>query len=230
MSESESKVPAGSGARARRGSRGRFIVLEGIDGSGTTTQARRLVEALEARGEPTLLTCEPTSGPVGALLRQALQKKLLADDGAAARRLDWTTLALLFAADRLDHLHQVVVPALEAGRTVVSDRYVLSSLAYQSVTSPEGPESLPWIRELNRHAPPPDLTLVLDVDEAVAAERRALRGGPPELFEVREIQRKLADFYARAGEVVPTWPLVHVPDGTPDQVFERLLRAAVGRG
>jgi len=196
--------------------RGRFIVLEGIDGSGTTTQAKRLAEALEARGTPTLLTCEPTDGPVGVLIRQALKRSLPAP-------LDWSVMALLFAADRMDHVERVIAPALAAGKTVVSDRYVLSSLAYQSVTSPEGEGSLPWIREINARAPAPDLTIVLDVDDAVAAARRAARGGPPELFEVAEIQRRLGTVYARAEALNSTGTLVHVADGTADQVAARIL-------
>jgi dTMP kinase len=138
-------------------------------------------------------------------------------------------MALLFAADRLDHVSTVVTPALDDGKTVVSDRYVLSSLAYQSVTSPEGEHAVPWIREINAHARPADLTLVLDVDDAVAAERRAARGGPEELFEAREIQRKLAAVYRRAEELLPGARVVHIEDGTPDAVAARIWHA-VARG
>jgi dTMP kinase len=207
--------------------RGRFIVLEGIDGSGTTTQSKRLAEELERRGAPALWTCEPTAGPVGKLIRQALQRRLTAEDGATPRSLSWSALALLFAADRIDHVDAVVEPALAQGRTVIRDRYVLSSLAYQSVTSPEGEAAVPWIRALNARAIRPDLTIVLDVPEDVAAERRALRGGPPELFEIRDVQRRLAEAYARAEELVPEDRVVHVPDGAPDTVFAAILRAAL---
>jgi dTMP kinase len=207
--------------------RGRFIVLEGIDGSGTTTQAKRLAEALEQRGVTVCLTCEPTPGPVGKLIRQALQHKLVAENGMSVREVAWSTMALLFAADRRDHLDSVVIPALVAGETVVCDRYVLSSLTYQSVTSPEGAAALPWIRELNARAQRADLTLVLDVSDEVAAERRAARGGPAEMFEVREIQKKLADLYARAETLVPEERVVHVADGTPDAVAEAVLSAVL---
>jgi len=231
--------------------RGRFIVLEGIDGSGTTTQARRLADALAARGTDVCLTAEPSSGPIGKFIRKALRRELgdkppvkprdpdatLVDAFAQdlgltpdpdARELPWTSMALLFAADRLDHVQMVVEPALAAGKTVVSDRYVLSSLAYQSVTSPEGEASLPFISAINGRALRPDLTLVFDVDEAVAAERRSLRGGPPELYEVRDIQRKLAAAYLGAEQLVPGDRVVHVKDGTPDEVFARILAAVLG--
>jgi dTMP kinase len=208
--------------------RGRFIVLEGIDGSGTTTQAKRLGSALEARGAVVCLTCEPTPGPVGKLIRQALRHELTANDGTGVRKLAWSTMALLFAADRLDHVHSVIEPALEAGSTVICDRYVLSSLAYQSLTSPEGAHSVPFIAEINSRAVRPDLTLVLDVSDEVAAERRAIRGGPAEMFEVRELQRLLADAYLRAEELVPGDRVVHIVDGTPDEVGARLLEAVIG--
>lgn len=209
-------------------SAGRFIVLEGIDGSGTTTQAKHLRDALEARGTAVCLTCEPTPGPVGKLIRQALQRKLTVDGAKTPHALSWSAMALLFAADRLDHLDTVVLPALAEGRTVISDRYVLSSLAYQSVTSPEGESSIPWIREINARAVRADLTLVLDVPDTVAEERRAARGGPAEIYEVRDIQRRLAVEYARAEALIPGHRVVHVADGTPDEVGERILQAVLG--
>ena len=142
---------------------GRFIVLEGVDGCGSTTQTKRLVEALATRGYDARSTCEPSDGPVGALIRQALEKRLR-DARGEARRFDWATLALLFAADRLDHVEATIAPALAAGAIVISDRYTLSSLVYQSVTAPSGSEEpLAWIHELNRAARAPDLTIVLDV-------------------------------------------------------------------
>jgi dTMP kinase len=122
-------------------------------------------------------------------------------------------------------VESVILPALRSGRTVVSDRYTLSSLTYQALTSPEGEASVPWIRELNARAPRPDLTLVLDVSEDVAAERRARRKGPAEIFEVSELQRKLASAYARAEWFVPEDRVVHVEDGIPDAVAARILAA-----
>jgi dTMP kinase len=124
----------------------------------------------------------------------------------------------------------MVVPALEAGHTVVSDRYVLSSLAYQSVTSPDGEASVPFIRAINSRAIRADLTIVLDVSDEVAAARRAARGGPAELFEVRDIQRRLADVYLHAERLIPEDRVVHVPDGSPDEVGARILAAVLGDG
>lgn len=205
---------------------GAFIVVEGIDGSGSTTHSRLLSKALEKRGHEVLLTCEPTHGPIGGLIRQVLSKRLFVPDDAGPRAFSWSTMALLFAADRLDHLDSTIVPALREGRIVVSDRYDFSSLAYQSATSPEPERAVAWIRELNRLALRPDLTIVLDVAPAVASERRGARGGREELFEEHAIQERLAGIYARAEKLVPGDRLVHVPAEAPvDQTAERVLEA-----
>jgi dTMP kinase len=182
--------------------RGLFVVIEGIDGSGSTTQAQRLVASLVAAGRAAVHTCEPSAGPVGKLIRSALERRLT-DASGAPHALTPDSLALLFAADRLDHVRHEVEPALARGEIVVTDRYVLSSLAYQSATSPEGEGALPWLRELNRLAPAPDVTIVIDVSAETAARRRAARGGPPELFETTELQERLAALYRRAGELLP---------------------------
>src|SRR5690242_1367991 len=120
-----------------------FIVLEGIDGSGTTTQAARLAQTLQARGARVHATREPSTGPVGRLLRQALTGTLVADERPV--QLDFCTLALLFAADRMDHVRREIEPALARGEVVISDRYDLSSLIYQSETSPDAEQYLPWL-------------------------------------------------------------------------------------
>jgi dTMP kinase len=142
---------------------GTFIVIEGIDGCGSTTHSKRLAKALRADGVDARLTCEPTAGPIGGLIRQVLQKRLFVPDSSGPRAFAWSTMALLFAADRLDHLDSMIVPALRDGATVISDRYDLSTLAYQSVTAPAGERVIPWLREVNACALRPDLTVVIDV-------------------------------------------------------------------
>lgn len=184
-----------------------FVVLEGVDGSGTTTQAEHLARALSERGRDVLLTREPSQGPIGRLLRDALTGRL-----GGGTRLDWTALALLFAADRMDHVRQEIEPALLAGRIVISDRYVLSSLLYQSETSPDAAHALPWLETLNAQAPRADLTLVLSVSAEVAEARRRARGGEPELFERAELQARLVARYAEAKSVLVGQD-VHVLDG-----------------
>jgi dTMP kinase len=214
---------------AQRPFPGRFIVLEGIDGAGTTTHAKRLSKTLAKQGRDVRLTCEPTTGPVGALIRQVLQKRLFVPGTSGPRAFAWSTMALMFAADRLDHLDSFIVPALRDGAILISDRYDISSLAYQSVTAPEEESAIEWIRELNARALRPDLTLVLDIPAERAAERRRSRGSTEELFEDPIIQRRLVDVYQRAEALVPDDHVVHISsDGEVDAVADAILAAALG--
>jgi dTMP kinase len=204
--------------------RGRFIVLEGIDGSGTTTQTQRLAEQLRHDGREVVTTCEPSAGPVGALIRQALARRLRTNDSGPVE-LDWTTLALLFAADRTDHVARCIEPALQKGADVVCDRYDLSSYIYQSLTAPEPEQALTWVRILNARVPRPDLTLVLNVDFSVAEARRARRGGEPELFERRSLQQRLALAYKQSADYVPNDRLVQVNGEVPVNDLTRELHS-----
>ncbi len=196
-------------------SEGPFIVVEGIDGSGSTTVTERLTVHLASKNVPVHRTCEPSGGPIGALIRQVLAHRVVVPSPQGPKSPDWTTMALLFASDRMDHLQTEVLPRLRDGVVVISDRYDLSSLAYQTATAPVGdPEQgrrvVGWIRELNRHARRPDLTLVLDVRSEVAAERRKSRGGTRELYEDGDLQTRLARAYAAAEELVPGDRIVHI--------------------
>jgi dTMP kinase len=157
--------------------KGLLVALEGIDGSGTTTQAKVLCESASRR----LFTFEPTDGAIGRLIRELL---------AGARKLPDPAIALLFAADRLDHIDRVVAPALAEGRVVISDRYLFSSLAYQSVRL-----DADWVERINSRAPAPDLTVYLRVEASVAAQRRQKRGGEPELYDALEFQRAVVARY-----------------------------------
>jgi dTMP kinase len=214
-----------------RGFPGLFLVVEGIDGCGSTTHARLLAKAIKSRGPEVVLTCEPSTGPIGSLIRQVLQRRLFVPDATGPRNFDWSTMALLFAADRMDHLDSTVLPALRAGAVVISDRYDLSSLAYQSATAHEGSDPIPWIRQLNAQALRPDLTLVIDVPAEVAEERRRIRGGVEEMFEARELQARLATVYARAEELVPNDRVLHL-SGVGEvaeiaaRIFETVFSAA----
>ena len=196
-----------------------LIAIEGVDGAGTTTQARRLVAWLESIGRPAHLTREPTTGPIGELLRRVL--------GGATGAVDPWAVALLFAADRIDHLRREIEPAQAEGKIVISDRYVLSSLAYQTLAVPEA-----LVRMINQRAPAAELTLMVEVPVEIAAARRRARGGPEELFDALEVQRRVAAAYREhavrardAGE-----PIVFV-DGTPDEdtVFATLRDALFAR-
>ena len=176
-----------------------FVVLEGIDGSGKTTQARLLAERLGA-----VFTREPTDGVVEGVLRDAVELRVA---------LDPVTMALGFAADRADHVAWIRHELAEE-RSVVCDRYVLSSLAYQ----PRGAVTEDWLRSLNRHAPEPDVTVFLDTPPAVCAARIA----DDELFHSpAELERVRSNYLAAmsGGEVLVDG------DGPVDEVAERVWGA-----
>ncbi len=162
----------------------RFVVIEGLDGAGTTTQSAAIARALRAKGREVLTTREPSDGPIGKMIRQALTHAL---------QMTPQTLALMFAADRVDHVAREIEPALKRGAVVLSDRYLLSSLAYQGSQLPIG-----WVAAINSEARMPDLTLFLEIDPDVAAKRRTVRGGKRELYETKAIQKRTAKQYLAA--------------------------------
>jgi dTMP kinase len=156
--------------------RGRFIVLEGLDGAGISTQARRLAGRLDRETASYYCTREPTDGPVGSQIRLALTGRL---------RIDPVTIALMFAADRSDQIHTSLLPRLEAGVHVVSERHVLSSLAYQGAQLGDPA----WVRAINREnmrALTPDLTVFLDVPPDTALRRIDSGRHARELYERRD--------------------------------------------
>jgi dTMP kinase len=183
--------------------RGKLVVLEGIDGSGTTTQLDRAVACVASLGRRAVATREPSTGPVGRLIREALLGRLSMPDGS---RMDGRTMALLFAADRIDHLQREIEPHLADGTSVVSDRYLLSSLAYQAEEADRA-----WVGSLARGVPAPDLTILLDVPVEVAAARRAAAGRPVERYDADSYLAKVAANYR---DLARADPRVVVVDGT----------------
>ena len=199
--------------------RGRLIVIEGLDGAGTTTQAARLVAHLNARGKKAHVTREPSDGPVGRLIREMLT----GGHAIAGEKLSQGTFGLLFAADRLDHLQREIEPKLAAGMTVVSDRYYHSSLAYQGTGADRD-----WIAALNARARKPDITVFLQVRPEVAAQRRAAARRKEELFEDLRMQIEVdAGYRATIAELKALGERIDILDGeqTEDQVFSAILRA-----
>jgi dTMP kinase len=192
---------------------GLFIVLEGVDGAGTTTHTKLLLDGLRQRGLPVHTTREPSDGPIGNMLRQILAGRVVVPGIRGPRPPSWSTMALLFAADRLDHVEAEIVPNLLDGVTVLSDRYDHSSVAYQSVTGGGDPDAVAWVKELNRHARRPDLTIVLDVPPEIAAQRRIQRGRGREIYDDDELQVQLAAFYLDIERHFPGDRIVHV-DGS----------------
>lgn len=138
-----------------------FLVLDGIDGSGTTSHSKMLVSYLEMLGLKVHLTQEPSKNEIGLLLRQYLKNN----------EIPPSTDALLFAADRDLHYKKEIKPKLDQGFIVVSDRYIESSIIYQSVQSDE--ISIEWIKQINKFARLPDLTIILDIDPKISLARKS---------------------------------------------------------
>ncbi len=164
---------------------GVFICIEGVDGSGKTTQARRLVRVLTEKGYDAVYTTEPSKGTFGKIIR----KQLLQGDN----RVPLVVEAMLFAVDRFDHIQNEIKPLLKQGKTIVCDRYVYSSIAYQGASnlSPE------WIREINKHAIKPNLAIYIDVSPEVVINRirrkKSVMEKPDTQKEVRKIYLKLVE-------------------------------------
>ncbi len=195
-----------------------LIVLEGLDGAGTTTQCKRLVEHLTSHSRRAHLTREPSDGPVGKLLREMLVGR----HAIEGETLSQGTFGLLFAADRLDHLQREVEPALRRGEVVVSDRWYHSSLAYQGTGADRD-----WIIQLNSRARRPDLTIFLKVRPEVAAARRVAAGRVQELFEDLRMQEEVAEGYrATIAELAAQGERIEILDGElpPDAVFGAIVR------
>lgn len=167
--------------------RGRFIVFEGIDGSGKSTQISLLKKHIDQHAIPCVETREPSDGPIGTLLRQFLSGRITGDE---------STIAALFAADRLDHLNNPVngvCQKLEDGITILSDRYLLSNYAYQSVRV-----SLDWIMKINSLAAGtlrPDCHIFIDVDPDIALERMSKGRYQLDLFETKERLTEIRNRY-----------------------------------
>ena len=171
-----------------------FIAFEGLDGSGSSTQARLLADRLEKNGHAALVTKEPTDGtPVGRLIRDVLQHKT---------EVSPQTLQLLFSADRAEHLKNVVEPALKNKQTVITDRYLFSTLAYGALSV-----DWEWLKALNRPFRLPDVTFLLKLDPAECLRRIAGRGSELELFEHHE---KLAKVWQNYEKAAAEFPNIHV--------------------
>jgi len=195
---------------------GRFFVLEGLDGAGTTTQAARLAAHLREHGREVIETHEPTDGPVGRLIRQALR----GEEGAVDRQ----TLPWMFAADRADHLTRLVEPTLARDADVISDRYLHSSLAYQSLDRP-----LDLVYSLNADFRVPDLTIFVRVPVDVCLARIEARGGVREIFEKREQLAAILEQYLLVLDRLEARgdSIAYVNGDAPVDEVEAAIRAAV---
>ena len=176
--------------------RGAFIVIEGLDGSGKTTQAKLLVERLQ-KSHNAVYTTEPSCGKIGSFIRD----RCLYEE----KRLDSAVEALLFAADRVEHVQNEVAPALNKGKLVVSDRYVYSSLAYQGSAG----LNIDWIKAINKPALKPDLAVFIDVAPEIVLKRLNRKKS---VMETLETQKKVREIYLK---FVANGPLVRIDGDMP---------------
>lgn len=194
----------------------RFIVIEGIDGAGTTTQLRFLAENLRARGYRCITTAEPTEQPIGRLIRAILSGEIHAAP---------STVAYLFASDRNEHIYgsDGILENANSGSIVVSDRYALSSLAYQGLTCGE---ELPL--RLNGAFPAPGLTLLFDIDPQVAIAR--IHDRPrKEIYETLEFQIRVREMYHKMADRLRAqgWNIVHIEANTDIATVQQEIRSKV---
>ena len=164
--------------------RGRLLAFEGLDGSGKSTQVAALAEALRAEGHDVVVTREPTEGPYGRRIRSMARS---GEAVAPEEELRW------FVADRRAHVAEVIEPGLVAGRLVITDRYYLSTVAYQGA---RGLDSGKLLADSEAEFPIPDLVLLLELDPRSGLRRVAGRGDAPEpAFEDRAFLERVAAIF-----------------------------------
>jgi dTMP kinase len=158
-----------------------FIVFEGLDGAGTSTQSRLLFEKINN----SFFTCEPTSGPIGKMIRQILKKEISVTP---------LTLAYLFSGDRAEHVYGAcgVLEKCNNGQIVISDRYLFSSLAYQSLNI-----DFETVLKMNSDFPLPEIVIFLNTSPNICQERIKNRSNDIELFEENNMQDKILNNYIK---------------------------------
>jgi dTMP kinase len=162
------------------GANGFFVCVEGLDGCGKTTQTKLLVKRLRGKGYDALYTAEPSRGEIGKFVKRYCLH--------GEKRVSSVIEALLFAADRFEHVEDVIAPSTRKGKIVVSDRYVYSSLAYQGAAGLD----LKWIAKVNEHAVRPDLAIFVDVEPEIVVKRLKRRKS---VMENLQTQRKVREVY-----------------------------------
>jgi dTMP kinase len=204
--------------------RGYFIVLEGLDGSGTTTQASLLNDYLIQQGRKSRLTCEPTDEPVGKLIRDALSGRLSSPGSGEKITFSERARCLLFAADRQEH--SAAVDSIRAKSTdVVCDRYILSSIAYQTLDETIGAG---WVINVNRGCAVPDLTLLLDVPVKECMHRLSGRKDSPTVYEKRRLLIAIDKNYKRTLPIYKRHfgPVCRIDGNRPvEEVYDAIVSA-----
>jgi dTMP kinase len=191
------------------GKKGVLICIEGLDGSGKTTQAELLTERLN-KSNNAVYTAEPSHGKIGTFIRECCLYE--------EKRLPTEAEALLFAADRIEHMQNEVAPALAEGKIVVCDRYLYSSLAYQGSAG----LSLAWIKTVNARALQPDFCVFIDVSPERVLERLQRKKSVMETLEIQQKVREIYLKFVEKGELIlidgdKPW------DAVADELYSKVL-------
>lgn len=198
--------------------KGIFITLEGLDGSGLTTQSSKVADFFRNNGMRAYLTKEPTDNVIGGLIRGAL---------SGVYKLPHTALQLLFSADRGHHLNREIVPILEKNRMVVCDRYFFSTIAFGSLNIDRK-----WLLEMNRHIMLPDLTILLKVSPKICVERIRANRFDFELFEKVEELTKVWRTYEWLTKKFKNTVVINGEGGIEDvndKIIETILNTPKGK-
>jgi len=193
---------------------GKFIAIEGIDGSGTTAQVLRLNEYLFKEKIPSFFTQEPTNNVIGGVARGCLTGDLKINSAVG--------LQLLFAADRANHLEKEIIPALVQGTNVITKRYFLSSVAYGSVEINDAD----WLWKINDQFILPDLTIVLKISAQARMKKMGQNTLELNLFKDEESIQKV---WANYEMIAKRYPNIIIIDGekSEEEVFEEIKRAVL---
>lgn len=193
--------------------KGLFIVIEGIDGTGKSTQAERLGKWFTAQGRDIVLSYEPTAGPWGKKVRET----------GATGRLSPEDELQYFLNDREQHVSELIAPSLAAGKVVILDRYYFSTMAYQGLRGFDPQE----IRRKNEvFAPIPDLLLIMDLDVDTALHRIGARGETANAFEKRENLERCREIFLSLKD--EEFARVIEASGTLDEITARVVEAVSG--
>ena len=180
---------------------GKFIVFEGLDGSGQTTQSRLLRDYLVQKGYKVVLTKEPTKT---SKVSSKIQKFLVQKEKISSKKLQE-----LFAKDRKEHLKKVIIPALKKGKIVISDRYFFSSFAYGKASG----VAFKYLFQINKNFLMPDLTFILKVPPKICLKRIIKRGAKLTPFEEKEKLTKVWRFYEKIVKMFKKKTLIFIIDG-----------------
>jgi dTMP kinase len=170
-----------------------FFVVEGLDGAGTTTQTNKLHEYFTRNGVNSFPTREPTGRPVGKFIRKVLSRSVIPAEGGSPWVPGERELALLFAADRLEHTREIAARR-DGGALVLCDRYIFSSMAYQTLDPSISAE---WVREINRGCAVPDVTFLLLVSAEECLRRISSRNEKATVYEKLELLERINQNYDR---------------------------------